>query len=74
MLGWRILRGRRGGAIARGSTVRTMAGTREDIRGRHCGSPGCGDAAQSRVAERTVNRELPAPVGCDPTLRAAAPP
>ena len=34
LIGCWIRRGRRGGAIAHGSAVRTMDGTREDIRGR----------------------------------------
>jgi hypothetical protein len=59
------------GVEARGSTVRTMDGTRENIDGRHCGSPGCGDAAQSRIAERTVIDALSARVRRDPQHQAA---
>jgi hypothetical protein len=65
MLGWRILRGRSGGATARGSAVRTMGVTRENIRGPHCGSLGRGGTGRSRVAERTVIGVLPARVRRD---------
>ena len=76
MLGWRSLhrwcvgRGQRGGAIPRRS-VRTMDGTRKDIRGRHCGSPGCGGAEQRRVAERTLIGLLSARVMRGSMLQAA---
>ena len=63
MLGWWILHSRRGGAVARGSTVRTLDGTRENIRGRHCGSPG------AAMLRRVGLPSAPSSARCTPVLR-----
>jgi hypothetical protein len=63
VLGWRGLHGR--------GVERYSAWLNGSHNGRHCGSPRCGDAAQSRVAERTVMRDLHNVSARDPGLRAA---